>query len=86
VIVAMDMPDGHCVALSRLFMSFSTKNLWPVMNPTRLPGATILEKLSMRMTRPSVSIERKVGTIGLSAPSGRIWRKQSDGVRVSPLS
>jgi len=67
------------VALSRVFMIFSSIVSWAVMNPSRLPGAMILEKLSTRMTRPSGSRERKDGTIGLSAPFSRICRKQSGG-------
>ena len=42
------------------------------MKPQRLPGATILEKESTRKTRPSTSMERNVGGMGLSAPFGLI--------------
>jgi hypothetical protein len=34
---------------------------WAVIQPRRQPGATVLEKVSRRMTRPSVSILRKDG-------------------------
>lgn len=65
------------VALSLVFIIFSTMGAGPVIHPSRAPGATIFEKESTRMTRPSMSSERKVGTMGLSAPFGRICKKQS---------
>jgi hypothetical protein len=60
---------------SRLFMIFPIKALGPVSHPHLLPGATILENESTRITRPSTSILRKEGAGGEAAPSGRIWRK-----------
>jgi len=73
----LDLLPTLTVALSRVFMIFSTSGAGPVTKPSLAPGATIFEKLSTRMTRPSMSIDKNVGTIGLSAPLGRIWRKQS---------
>ena len=58
-------------------MIFSTIGAGPVIHPSLAPGATIFENESTRMTRPSISSERKVGTMGLSAPLGRICKKQS---------
>ena len=62
------------MALSLVFMIFSTSGVGPVTKPNLAPGATIFEKLSTRITRPSGSMDMNVGTIGLSAPLGRIWR------------
>jgi hypothetical protein len=35
---------------------------WPVIQPRRQPGATVLEKVSRRRTRPSVSMLMYEGT------------------------
>jgi len=35
---------------------------WAVIHPRRQPGATVLEKVSRRITRPSVSTLRYEGT------------------------
>ena len=60
------------VALSRVFIIFSTSCLGPTIQPSRDPGATHLENESIRKTRPSVSMLKKVGTMGDAAPLGRI--------------
>jgi hypothetical protein len=56
-------------------MIFPINGLGPVSHPHLLPGATILENESTRITRPSTSMLRKEGTGGEAAPSRRIWRK-----------
>ena len=68
------MVKGHTVALSLVFIIFSTNACGPDTKPKRTPGATNLENESIRSTRPSVSIEKKVGMMGESAPLGRICK------------
>jgi hypothetical protein len=81
-------PLGPCVLASTCMRYLSTICSAAVIHPTRHPGATTLEKLSRRMTRPSTSMERKLGisparnparlatlAAHAGAPYSGIWRK-----------
>ena len=52
--------DEHCDICSILFI----KGAGPSKDPKRKPGATVLENVSRRITRPSESIDSKLGSNG----------------------
>lgn len=54
-------PDGCCVVVSVMRVRRSTMAGCAVIHPRRQPGAIVLENVSRRTTRPSVSRERYDG-------------------------
>jgi len=48
-------PEGCWVVDSAMRWKRSARAGWQVIHPRRQPGATVLEKVSRRTTRPSVS-------------------------------
>ena len=55
------MPEGPCVDRSAWLVYVFIICAEAVIHPTRLPGEITLLKESRRMTRPSVSRERREG-------------------------
>ena len=56
--MSWDMPAGFCVDTSAYLEYRSMTWAGAVIHPIREPGAMTLENESMRITRPSVSMER----------------------------